>query len=206
LIIKNEVLEQKILELVESRHPSSGLELCELMFSELKLSQKEAVEILFTLEDKNKITFIDVNKPKIHTYKNYLFSFSALWYWIILSATIILYGVTNTSFDNIIIFYIRYLIGVNYIVVLPGYCVLKYLYDIEDFSKIKLFVLSIGISLSFISIQGLILNYFKIINLTSIILFDIIIVSLLSTLTLINNYRLMKKREILDIYTNNIPG
>lgn len=166
------------------------------MSSELQISQKEAVELLFTLEDKNKITFRDLNKKVNNNFQNSLFSLSALWYWVILVMTLVLYIASSTIIiNNTVINYVRYIIGFSYIIFLPGYCTLINLYKKDDFSKIKLFTLSIGISLSLISIQGLILNYFGLIDLLPIILLDIMLVLFLSTLALRKNYLLLKKEK-----------
>jgi hypothetical protein len=189
-MVENDVLEEKILELVESKHPSTSSELVELMSTELNISKKDSINLLLILEDKGKIFFRDKNSKIPSPFISYLLSPHIFWYWkIIIISIVTIFTSLGFLKENLIFNYARYIFGSIYLMYLPGYCIFKNLYIYEDIDKIKESVLSIGISVSVVSIIGIILNYTPWgISIEPILILNTILILFLSTIALKREY------------------
>jgi len=156
-----------IVETVRKQKPESTEQLIQLIKQNSKLSVEEINEILTELQNEDKITFAEKNNVLNHT-KSSLFP-KKLSSWL----TIILALITAASIflipsNDLPIAYMRWVLGLNLILFLPGYAFIKALFPFqrapiattsEKLDMIELVGLSIGVSLSFIPIVGLILNY-----------------------------------------------
>lgn len=92
--------------------------------------------------------------------KNYVLSSHSLWFWVIII----------TAFSAIIPIiiapeilkpynYFRYVLGSFFSLFLPGYVFVKLIFPIKELDFVSRIVLSIGLSIIFVSTIGLVLNY-----------------------------------------------
>ena len=153
-------VERKIMEIVESGRASKGSELVEIVVNEMNISEEDAINTIFELEDKEKILFLDIDKHVPDDLQKYLLSSYAYWYWAVITISLLtIFSVflfqTGTSNLN----YARYVLGSVNVLFLPGYCVVKIVFLGEDITTNRQILYSIGVSVSLISILGLIMNY-----------------------------------------------
>ncbi|MGC9181149.1 DUF1616 domain-containing protein [Thermogladius sp.] len=83
----------------------------------------------------------------------------SLWFWTVISvevATLLLVAVSSTS---PILTPARYLFGSLFVLFLPGYSLIRALYQSRELSPIEELALSIGLSLAIVPLVGLVLNY-----------------------------------------------
>ncbi|AFK50861.1 membrane protein [Thermogladius calderae 1633] len=83
----------------------------------------------------------------------------SLWFWTLISVeaiTLLLVAVSSTS---PILTFARYLFGSLFVLFLPGYSLIRALYQSRELSPIEELALSIGLSLAIVPLVGLVLNY-----------------------------------------------
>ena len=152
--------EREILDLVTNRSPETVGDLLKLMEEELQIPYNKALILVDELQDQGKLGLIDSQWSSRKDFNSYLFSVYAYWFWIIVAfsalTTLSVYAFSETAIPFV---YVRNVFGVVYVVLLPGYCLIKVIYPGKEFDNLMRFVLSIGGSLAIVPIIGLILNY-----------------------------------------------
>jgi hypothetical protein len=159
--IKEDTLDQTLIKLVQEKKPTNVRQLVDLTKSETPLiPEQKIMQRILRLESQGKITLKEPlirTPPKLGTY---LKTKESAWYWI----TIIL--ATATALTVFIIpeassplIYIRYFLGVIFVLFLPGYSLIKALFPEKEIDNIERTALSVGMSLALVPITGLILNY-----------------------------------------------
>lgn len=183
-------IEDKIIKIIESEQQPICAELLEIISTELNMSKEEVIKIILILEDKEKIKFINIDDSPQMKLSEYLLSRHSYWYL----STVILSIITILSIfifpsNQSFYLYIRYILGSFFTMFLPGYCISKILYIDAEIEKLKLIVLSIGISISLSSIIGIILNYTPWgINLVPLMITYFILILFFSTIGIIREY------------------
>jgi len=90
----------------------------------------------------------------------YLFSEHAIWFWaIIATATATTISVFTITEKAVPLVYIRYILGSVFVLLLPGYSLIKTLFPTREIDNIERTALSIGMSLALVPLVGLLLNY-----------------------------------------------
>lgn len=162
-------------------------------------SREKKEERLFNL--KNEVMLVIKNKEEssLMSVKEYVFSKQAFWYWATLAfamATVIaVFGIAESAVPLV---YVRSLLGFIFILFLPGFAFTKALFPIkvpiktssENIDIIERGALSLGMSIVFVPIVGLILNYTPWgIRLTPIILSLLAITIFFATAALLREYQ-----------------
>lgn len=157
---KNSKLSESIIQVVNANHPSSIDELVDLMYEKHSLSKEEILQSILTLQKHGKIDF---KKNKTRTpskLMSYLLSYHSFWYWLLLGLTIVTTIIVFTIKENTLpLIYLRYISGLLFTLFLPGYSLIKLLFQEKILDITETTALSIGMSLAILPTTGLILNY-----------------------------------------------
>ena len=157
-----------ILKTVIKEKPENAEKLKQLMLQQHHINPETTTKLLIELENEDKLHFTKPETPPPTSTKKYVFSQKALWYWEIIALsiaiTILVFAIPEAVRP---ITYVRNVLGLIFVLFLPGYAFIKALFPTtvhlqtgtENLHNIKRIALSIGISLVLISIVGLILNY-----------------------------------------------
>jgi uncharacterized membrane protein len=134
---------------------------------ETGLSETAVINSLIELEKEDRLQFTKEAVTLSQTSRDYIFSKKAAWYWIIL----VLASMTATAVfiipDNAYpVTYIRSATGIIFVLFIPGYTFIRTLFPSklpvktgENMDTIERVALSIGVSITFVPLVGLMLNY-----------------------------------------------
>jgi hypothetical protein len=164
----NESIKDIIIKTMKEQKPETTSQLLGFIQKTTNLSEKEIINLLNQLESEDKIHFNMKQEKTFISFRTYLFSFESAWYWTIIAVALV---TTLTVFtipqDWYPLAYIRNVLGVIFVLFLPGYAFVKALFQkkvpiktsSESFDTIERVVLSIGMSIALTPIVGLILYY-----------------------------------------------
>jgi hypothetical protein len=164
----NESIRDIIIKTMKEQKPETTSQLLGFIQKTTNLSEKEIINLLNQLESEDKIHFNMKQEKTFISFRTYLFSFESAWYWTIIAVALV---TTLTVFtipqDWYPLAYIRNVLGVIFVLFLPGYAFVKALFQkkvpiktsSESFDTIERVVLSIGMSIALTPIVGLILYY-----------------------------------------------
>jgi len=153
-------MDQLIIDIVKNESPSTVKQLIKIIQLRHPVTEEEIVRHILRLETQGKLGFKEERPPLPPTLASYLLSTQAYWYW----ATIILAIATTTLVFTIPenaypIVYARYVLGSVFVLLLPGYALIKALFPTKELDNIERTALSIGMSIALVPITGLLLNY-----------------------------------------------
>ena len=153
-------IDQYILHTVRKKNPETIEQLVKLVQLKYPMPQKKIMEHILDLQNQGKLVFKEHLALFPATLKDYLLSTKALWYWIIivlaLATTVAVFTIPENAHP---IVYARYLLGSIFVLLLPGYSLIKALFPTKELDNIERAALSIGMSLALVPITGLLLNY-----------------------------------------------
>ncbi len=163
-----ELIKDVILKTAKDDQPETKSQLISLVRKKTDLSE-DVMNLINQLEVEGKIEFnVKREKVPLVSGKNYFFKSESAWYWTIIALTIV---TAITAFtipqDLYPLVYFRNLLGVVFVLFLPGFAFVKALFPVkvpigtssESLDAIERVVLSVGMSLALASIVGLILYY-----------------------------------------------
>jgi Protein of unknown function (DUF1616) len=163
----NDSIENVIIKTINEQKPQTTNQLIGFIQKITNLSENEIIKVLNQLEAQNKIN-LDSEPEKSTSLGTYLFSFKSAWYWIIIAVVLL---TTLTVFaipqDLYPLAYVRNVLGVIFVLFLPGYAFVKAVFQrkvpiktsSESFDNIERLVLSIAMSIALTPMVGLILYY-----------------------------------------------
>ena len=134
------------------------------------------------------------NKKRAKTFSNYIFSTEARWFWAIVIATLVTSLIVLLGFDDKSpLIYVRYTMGLIFVLFLPGFSMLKPFPDKQlDFFEMLAF--SIGISLALVPLVVQPLNFTPVgIGVSSVTLSILIITLFFSILAGIRGFQTLQK-------------
>ncbi len=161
-------MSEKILQAVERHNPKTVKQLVEIVLDEDdSISEEDVVEQVIQLESKGLIVFKEKEEPALRNVLAYVRSPKSYWYWVTLSlALITAIAAFAISQDVYPLIYVRYFLGLIFVLWLPGYSFIRALFpklpiksSSRELDPMVRAVLSIGINLALVPIIGLILNY-----------------------------------------------
>lgn len=195
-------LKKAIVDLVQKEKPETIKQLAKLANEQLALTEQQTVELATQLENEGKILLLN-KEQRSSTFADYLFSHKTSWFWIIISITIATTIASLTIPEDFYpLIYIRQVIGVISLLLLPGYTLMKVLFPThvpmkttsENLDMVERIALSIGISIALIPMIGLILNYTPWgINLMPIVLSLLALTSVLAITALLREYHIQSQ-------------
>ena len=157
-----------ILQVVAKEKPENIEKLKQIMQQQHGINPELTTQVLLELENEGKLHFAKPETPTPASAKEYVFSQKALWYWGIIAlsiaTTISVFTIPEATYP---LAYVRNVLGIIFVLFLPGYTFIKALFPAtlpfktssENLDNIERIALSIGMSLALVPIVGLILNY-----------------------------------------------
>jgi hypothetical protein len=150
-----------ILSVVKNQKPATVGQLVKIVQQKHPLKQQEITDLLAQLENEGKIHFTKKEPYTRLTLREYALSSKATWFWITIAvAAATSMAAFTVQEDAFPLVYVRYVLGTVFILLLPGYSLVKALFPTKkEMDSIERLALSIGLSLALVPIVGLILNY-----------------------------------------------
>lgn len=164
----NESIKDFIIKTAKEQKPETASQLIKIVQKTTNLSEKEIMGLLRQLEAEDKIHFNMKQELASASIGIYLFTSESAWYWAIMAVAIAtMITVFAIPQDWYPIAYVRNILGVIFVLFLPGYAFVKAFFPvkvpIETFSEsldtIERVALSIGMSIALTPMVGLILYY-----------------------------------------------
>lgn len=162
-------LSQKILQAVKKSDPKTVKQLVEIVLREDgSVSEKDLMEQIIELESLGRIRFSERGEPVQQNALAYVRSPKSYWYWITLTLTLVTAVTAFTISQDIYpLVYVRYFLGIVFILWLPGYSFIRALFPMQlplrssskELDILMRAVLSIAINIALVPIIGLVLNY-----------------------------------------------
>lgn len=150
----------RILELTKQRSPETVETLIEIAGQELGIPRDIALKHVIELENEGRLRLSSPPGSIPKELNTYLLSAHAAWFWIIITLSITTTISVFTIPENAIPYvYIRYVLGSVFVLLLPGYSLIKTLFPTKEIDNIERTALSIGMSLALVPLVGLLLNY-----------------------------------------------
>jgi Protein of unknown function (DUF1616) len=194
----NDQIEDIIIKTISKQNPKTTSQLISLIQKTTNLSENEIIEVLNHLKTESKIRF-NIKQEESISFGTYLFSLEGAWYWTIIAVALV---TTLTVFtipqDWFPFAYVRNVLGLTFVLFLPGYAFVKAIFQkkvpfkttSESFDNIERLVLSIAVSIALTPMVGLILYYTPIgIGLTPITLSLLGLTLLFATAAMAREYR-----------------
>jgi hypothetical protein len=161
-------LDQHIIETVKENKPETVSQLVTLIKQKYPLPDQKILNHIMRLQEKQQIHLKPPQTQPPQTLAAYLRSSQAAWYWItvILTAATVLLVFTVPE-DTYPLAYSRNILGIIFVLWLPGYAFIKALFPKQppiktsdkSLDTIERIALGIGMSLALVPIVGLLLNY-----------------------------------------------
>ncbi|EMR73345.1 Protein of unknown function (DUF1616) [Thaumarchaeota archaeon SCGC AB-539-E09] len=157
---ENSRLTEKILKLVKVSAPETVETLIEDAYTKLNISKDVVLKHIVELQNEGKLNIISPLELIPTSLGKYLYSIHAVWFWIIVmlsaATTISIFTIPETVYPYI---YFRYILGMFFVLFLPGYSLIKTLFPTREIDNIERTALSIGMSLAMVPLICLLLNY-----------------------------------------------
>jgi hypothetical protein len=192
-----------ILNVINEKKPKSVEELMEILNRAriLNLTEEEIIKSVMKLQAEGVIR-LENQTFQSQSLANYLETGDAIWYWMTLALGAATATLIFTISENIYPWiYARNLLGVIFVLFLPGYTFIKAVFPINIHTKIakgsleaiERFAFSIGMSIALVSIVGLILYYSPWgLDLTSVVLSLLAFTCVFATAAVIKEFRSKK--------------
>lgn len=165
---KNDELTKTILETISERTPKDIRQLINILKGKMPFEEDEILNFVMELEKQGIISLQSQQHTASLTITSYLKSSQAIWYWttiilVIITAPVVFFVPADFYPWN----YMRNILGIIFILWLPGYVLIKAIFpenmpiktSSEKLDAIERIMLSIGTSLAIVPMVGLILNY-----------------------------------------------
>lgn len=166
--IKREQKKDFIIEMVKIQKPETIRHLIMLLQERHAMPPEQTMCLLIEMEKEHLLHFAKKELSTPGSTKKYLLSVKAVWFWITIAIGIATAISVFTISDNTYpLVYLRSALGIIFVLFLPGFAFIKALFPAkvqtktytENMDIIERIALSFVISLAFVSIIGLILNY-----------------------------------------------
>lgn len=169
-------LDQQIIHTVKSAKPENVQQLVDQVQALSSKSKQEILNRIMQLQQEEKIHLKPPQTPTPKKLTSYLSSNNALWYWATIALTITTaIAVFSIPEDAFPLAYARYVLGIIFVLWLPGYAFIKALFPQtlpftharthplrtteKNLDTIERIALSLGMSIALVPIIGLLLNY-----------------------------------------------
>ncbi len=196
-------LTETIMQIIKENKPDDVNQLVALLRDRVPLKEKQALDAVLVLENQGKIRFETQSLYLPLSFKNYLKTSQALWYWVILAISaltlLMVFGVPEGSLP---LSYFRNALGIIFVLWLPGYSFIKVLFPVqvpiktstESLDAIERIILSLGMSLALVPLVGLLLNYTPWgIRLTPLVLSFLTLSLVFATVAIVREHRTKMK-------------
>lgn len=122
-------------------------------------SEEDTISEISRLEKLGRLK-LDSSKQNVREFKRLLFSFSMLWFWVVIAASIIaIISVLAISPSLFPFVYIRWIFGLAILLYVPGFCFVKALFPNKEIENLETQILSVSSSLILVILVGLSCNF-----------------------------------------------
>jgi hypothetical protein len=165
LLVKNQNV-SVILDIIREQKPQTTKQLIKIAQERTGLSEREIATLILRLEKEDKLKFAAKEVIMQADSEFVLFSKNTAWFWVMgalaVAAAVVVFRVPEDLYP---VAYLRQVLGLVFVLFLPGYAFVKLLFPFqvpfitssESMDKIERIVLSLGLSLALTPIVGLIL-------------------------------------------------
>lgn len=179
-------------------------QLVDLVRAETSIPREEIIERIVQLQNQGKISLKQLQEPPAKQLSMHLRRYEASWYWITLGlalATAI--SVLTIAEDAYPLVYIRNILGLIFILFLPGYAFTRAFFPThmpfktasKDLDSLIRIAISIGMSLAIVPVVTLILDYTPLgVRLTPILLSLLAITLLFATVGVMREHKISMKK------------
>jgi hypothetical protein len=167
-------LSETILQVTREKKPETVSQLVQLVEETGPASEQEILDKIIQLQKDGKLQLTQQTQYRQLSLSAHMKTYHATWYWITLALTLAgIAAVFTIPADLQPYVVIRQVLGIIYVLWLPGYTFTKALFPrtpsskpatsltriIQNLDTIERIALSIGLSLAFVPITGLLLHY-----------------------------------------------
>lgn len=181
-----------ILTIVKEKHPKTVKQLMHLAQEKSSFSKEEIMNAIIELNNTGKLSF---NNLKINSKpKGYNFLLQTMWYWVTLVLVVAASLSINISETSYPLVYVRYILGSIFVLFFPGFTIVKVIFPTKKTNPLERVAQSVGLSLSFVPVIGLLLNFTEYgITTTSVTVSLLILTVIFATSGVIRGYYNRKK-------------
>jgi len=166
---KTEELTRLVLRVVDQENPRTLRELVALVQKHSTSTERDVLDVVLKLKDEGRIGLSD-SFPVLSSFSSYLASYSALWFWLGIAVALLTFVVTLSIGENFYPWsYVRNILGLIFVLWLPGYAFIKALFPVKtglkssnnltNLTNVERFALSVIMSLAWVALISLILNF-----------------------------------------------
>jgi hypothetical protein len=164
---KTNDLNEIILRAINENKPQSVKQLTTILKETLDLEEEKILKSVLKLQAEGLIK-LENQALQSRSFATYLKTGQALWYWVTIAVGAITAAMVFTIPEDFYPWiYARNVLGVIFVLFLPGYALIKALLPVNmpmrtstgDLDTIERIALSLGTSIALVSIVGLLLNY-----------------------------------------------
>ena len=194
-------LTRVILKVINEKKPQSVKQLAKMLKESLDLAEEEIIESVLKLQAEGVIK-LENQALQSRSLATYLKTGEAFWFWVTIAAGAITAAMVFTISESVYPWiYARNVLGVIFVLFLPGYAFIKAFFPINvpvktsmgSLEAIERIALSIGMSITLVSIYGLLLYYSPWgLDLTTIVLGLLAFTSVFATAAVIREYQAKK--------------
>ena len=200
---KADELTQTIIQTINKRKPQNVKQLTTLVKEKLPLTEEKILDAILKLQNQGTIKLENQPLTAPLNLATYLKTGQAFWYWTTIAiATITVAIVFTVPEDFYQLSYLRNVLGIIFVLWLPGYTFIKALFpahvpiktSTENLDTIERIALSLGMSIALVPIIGLLLNYTPWgIRLTPIVLSLLALTLVFATIAVIREQQIKKQ-------------
>lgn len=187
--------DQELIKIIELKNPKTFEEAVNIVSLMFLKDPADIKERLLHLELEGKLSFDEANTIAIPSFRKYIFSNKQSWFWVnsclALITSVLVLIIPPEVFPLV---YVRYLFTFLMMLFLPGYSLIRALFDRAKLSAIELATFSLGLSLVFLFAIGLLLNFTPFgISVVPITMCLLCLVVIFSIIAVVKDYVLQKK-------------
>ena len=152
--------DQELLNIIRDEHPENLEEAVKIARLRFPKNEETVMDRVLRLESGGKISFEKPISNVSSSLSEYFWSSLARWFWVVaILAVVTSITVFLVPEDSFPLVYVRYITGSVFVLYLPGYSLIKALFNKKELDDIERFALSVGLSLALVPLVGLLLNY-----------------------------------------------
>ena len=174
----NDEIRKIIIDIVDKQKPETAKQLIDLIQGRYDVPHEKTINLLLELENEGQLHFTERKVIRANSGIAYMLSQRMLWYWttvvVAIVTTIAVFTISDSNYPMV---YLRLVLGISFVLFLPGYASIKLLFPTnlpknipfltkdpkdsrnENIDTMEMVTLSTFLSLVITTIVGLVLNY-----------------------------------------------
>lgn len=153
-------LDELLIKFVREQKPETVEQLAEMIQEQHHFNKEEIMEHVLLLQSEGNLSLQETKKAFPSSFPNFILSDRSAWFWIIavlaFSTIVVVAAIPENAFPFV---YARYILGLLYVLFLPGYCFIRAFFMQRELEYLEKIVFSLGLSIVFVFLTGLMLNY-----------------------------------------------